>query len=219
MTARAAELLAPGGKIAAALTGYERRDQQLAMADAVQDAFEAPRHLLAEAGTGVGKSFAYLVPAILAVQRKQRVTVSTYTIALQEQIIGKDLPFLDEHLGLPFKAVIGKGRNNYLCRRRLDIAMRRGERIFSSEQDLQQLQRLLLWAGGIEKGSRQDVTFSVADGVWAHVRAEHGVCRGRQCKFFGACHFQKAREEMRQANLLIVNHAMLFADLALTLGR
>jgi len=219
MTARAAELLAPGSAVAAALGGYERRDQQLAMADAVQEAFDAPHHLLAEAGTGVGKSFAYLVPAVLAVQRRRRVTVSTYTIALQEQIIGKDLPFLADHLGLPFKAVIGKGRSNYLCRRRLDIAARRGEKLLDSEQDLRQLQRLLLWSGGALSGSRQDLTFAVRDGVWAHVRAERGVCSGRQCKFFGSCHFQAAREAMHQADLLVVNHAMLFSDLALGAGR
>ena len=189
MSARAAELLAPGSGISAGLAGYERRDQQLAMADAVQDAFEGSHHLLAEAGTGVGKSFAYLVPAVLAVQNRQRVTVSTYTIALQEQIIGKDLPFLAGHLDLPFGAVIGKGRNNYLCRRRLDVAARRGEKIFSSEQDLRQLQRLVLWSEATDSGSRQDVTFSVRDAVWAHVRAERGVCSGRQCKFFGSCHF------------------------------
>ena len=219
MTARAAELLAAGGPIAAALEGYEQRDPQIEMAAAVQEAFEAPHHLLAEAGTGVGKSFAYLIPAILAAQNKQRIAISTYTIALQEQIIQKDLPFLAKHLGLPFKAVIGKGRNNYLCRRRLDVAMRRGDKIFSGQQELAQLQRLGLWAEGVAEGSRQDVTFMVADSVWAHVRAEHGVCSGRQCGFFGSCHFQQAREAMRSANLLVVNHAMLFSDLALNIDR
>ena len=131
MTARAVELLRPGGPVAAALTGYERRPQQLAMAEAVEEAFRDRNHLLVEAGTGVGKSFAYLAPALLAIQAGQRVAISTYTIALQEQLIAKDLPFLSDHLHLRVRAVLGKGRNNYLCRRRLQVATRQAEKILS----------------------------------------------------------------------------------------
>ncbi len=218
MTGRAAELLSPAGPIADALGGYERRDEQLAMAEGVESAFGNDEHLLVEAGTGVGKSFAYLVPAILAIQQRRRAVVSTYTIALQEQLIGKDLPFLREHLDLPFHAVLAKGRNNYLCSRRLDIARRRAEKIFSAARQLDQLARLVEWAQATEAGSRQDITFALAETVWDRVRAQRGSCAGQQCRFYENCHFQRARAEMRKANLLVVNHALLFSDLALRSG-
>ncbi len=217
--AGAAEILAPGGPVASALRSYERRQEQLTMAEAVASAFADRVHLLVEAGTGVGKSFAYLVPAILAVQDGQRVVVSTYTIALQEQLVGKDIPFLREHLHLPFRPVLAKGRNNYLCIRRLEMARRRADRIFSSERELAQLNRLGEWAAATKAGSRQDITFALSESVWNRVRAESGSCAGRQCRFFGDCHFQAAREQMRKADLLVVNHALLFSDLALREGR
>jgi len=214
----AADILGPSGPIASALEGYERRDEQLTMAAAVEAAFTEGRHLLVEAGTGVGKSFAYLVPAVLAIQRRRRVVVSTYTIALQEQLMEKDLPFLRRHLKLPFRAVLGKGRNNYLCRRRMDVALRRSERIFSTRREMEQLRRVSEWADSTSSGSRQDITFPVSDAVWNRLRAEHGACAGRRCRFYDTCHFQHARREMRRADLLVVNHALLFSDLALRLG-
>ncbi len=219
MTSAAEEILAPGGPIASVLDNYERRPEQLVMAGAVESAFADSEHLLVEAGTGVGKSFAYLVPSIIAVQNEQRVVVSTYTISLQEQLIGKDLPFLREHLSIPFKAVLGKGRNNYLCLRRLDMARRRAGKIFSSQRDIAQLSRLDEWASSVAGGSRQDITFTVSDFIWSRVRAEAGSCPGRKCPFFERCCFHAARREMRKADILIVNHAMLFSDLALRRNR
>ena len=130
---RPSELLGPAGPIAKALSGYEVRPQQLAMADAVANAFETREHLLVEAGTGVGKSFAYLVPAMQAVTAlRRRVIVSTYTIALQEQLVGRDLPFLLEHLGPQFKkvaVVLGKGRANYVCMRRLEMLCKGADKL------------------------------------------------------------------------------------------
>ena len=219
MSRAAADILAPGGPVAAALPNYERRDQQLEMARAVEAAFDDCRHLLVEAGTGVGKSFAYLVPAILGIQRKQRVVVSTYTIALQEQLTDKDLPFLQEHLKLPFKPVLVKGRNNYLCMRRLEVARRRAERMFGSAREIDQLLRLSDWAGRTPTGSRQDVPFAVSAAVWSRLQAERGSCAGSDCPHYHRCHFRLARQEMRKANLLVVNHALLFSDLALRHGR
>ena len=218
MSVRAGETLSPSGPVAAALRGYERRDEQLAMAEAVESAFADREHLLVEAGSGVGKSFAYLVPAIAAIQSRQRVVVSTYTIALQEQLIDKDLPFLQEHLRLPFRSALAKGRSNYLCSRRLDVARRRAEKLFSSQKEIAQLGRLADWAERTRAGSRQDITFALSEGVWNRVRAESGSCAGRKCKWFEKCHFQQARAEMRKANLLVVNHALLFSDLALRHG-
>ena len=185
------------------------------MAEAVDSAFGDRQHLLVEAGTGVGKSFAYLVPAILAVQQRKRIVVSTCTITLQEQIVGKDLPFLAEHLPLKFKAELAKGRSNYLCLRRLDVARRRADKIFSSQEDLGQLADLAEWASLTPAGSRQEVPFAVREGLWQRVCAEGSACAGRQCRWFDACHFRAARERMRSAELLVVNHALLFSDLAL----
>ena len=137
------EILGPGGLIASHLGGYEQRDEQLAMAHAVMAAFDAREHLMVEAGTGVGKSFAYLAPAILrAVRDHQRVVVSTYTIALQEQLIRKDLPLLAEAIPLKFSAVLGKGRGNYICFRRLGLAIKSRSRLLTAQRQLQQLENL-----------------------------------------------------------------------------
>ena len=215
MTGKAVELLSAAGPVAAALERYEHRAEQLEMAAAVESAFAAPEHLLAEAGTGVGKSFAYLVPAILAIQEHRRVVISTYTIALQEQLFSRDVPLLHKHLGMPFRFALAKGRSNYLCLRRLSLTAQRADRFFSNNRELDQLMRLAEWAGSAAAGSRQDVPFELSEGVWERVRCESGVCAGRKCRLFENCHFQRAREEMRAANLLVVNHALLFSDLAL----
>jgi len=210
------DILAPGGLVARRLSGYERRDEQLAMARAVADAFAARRHLIVEAGTGVGKSFAYLAPAIIrAVEHRQRVVVSTYTIALQEQLIGKDLPFLKKTLPLKFRAVLGKGRNNYLCFRRLQLAMKGRDKIFSSPRQLAQLERLADWAGRTADGSLQDIDFKLDRGVWEKVRSESGLCKSSKCADYGRCHLQAARRRMAGADIVVVNHALFFSDLAL----
>ena len=209
------EILGPDGPIASALPAYEVRPQQLEMADAVARAFAAPEHLLVEAGTGVGKSFAYLVPAIDAVARKQRVVISTYTISLQEQLITKDLPFLAKHAGVKFNATLGKGRSNFICLRRLDMLCRRSDRLLSEPQDLAQLQALADWAGQTSEGSRQEIDFPLSPSLWARACCEAHSCRGGQCSLHGRCFFQAARRKMRQADIVVVNHALFFSDLAL----
>lgn len=214
------DILSPGGLIARNLPGYEHRGEQVEMAGAVAAAFDDNEHLLAEAGTGVGKSFAYLVPAILrAVDEEQRVAISTYTIALQEQIIGRDLPFLADVLPVKFSAVLGKGRGNYLCFRRLGIAVDNRDRLFTTPEELDGLTRLAEWAMETPTGSLQDIDFRVAPGVWSRVRSESGTCRGSQCRRFATCHLQAARRRMRKADLLVVNHALFFANLALDSGQ
>jgi len=212
------DILGPGGLVARNLDGYEARSEQIEMAHAVDAAFNDNEHLLAEAGTGVGKSFAYLVPAILQATRAdgpRRVIISTYTIALQEQLIGKDLPFLARVVPLKFRAELGKGRNNYLCMRRLVGAIAARDKLFTSEEELDQLQALADWAAQTEFGSLQDVDFGVSASVWEKVRAESGMCRSGQCAHYGTCHFQAARQRMAQADILVVNHALFFSDLAI----
>src|SRR5580658_2553925 len=139
-----AEILGPSGRIAARLPNYEHRDQQLSMADAVAGAIEDRHHLVVEAGTGVGKSFAYLVPAILATGEKpssgdeappRRVVISTHTISLQEQLLSKDLPLLRSVMPTEFTAVLVKGRRNYLSLRRMKNALGRAAGLFSEEEE------------------------------------------------------------------------------------
>ena len=212
-------LLAPGGAVARRLgEAFEPRPQQVAMAAAVQRAFRDGTTLLAEAGTGVGKSFAYLLPAIdAAVRGGKRVVVSTHTIALQEQIVDRDIPLLREiYAGAEkLNAVLVKGRGNYLCLRRLDNAARRAGSLFNSEAERQSLLGVEAWAAETKDG---DVTSlpTVPDGrVWEQVRAEAGNCLGKRCKFFRACHWQAAKRRMQAGRLLVVNHALFFSDLAL----
>ena len=216
MPLRVDDILGPGGLVAGRLAGYEHRDEQLQMARAVAEAMAKPEHLIVEAGTGVGKSFAYLVPAIVqAAEARQRIVVSTYTISLQEQLIQKDLPFLAEALPVKFSAVLGKGRSNYLCFRRLALAVKAHGRMLPSLAQQEQLEALAAWAMQTQDGSRQEIDFPLEEEVWSRVRAEAGLCRGSQCDRYEVCHFRAARRRMHQANILVVNHALLFSDLAL----
>ncbi len=216
MTVTVDDILAPGGVISQHLGGYERRDEQLEMSRAVAAAFEKPEHLLAEAGTGVGKSFAYLVPAILrAVQNRQRAVLSTYTIALQEQLISKDLPFLGEVMPVKFTAVLGKGRGNYICFNRLAALTKNRSRLLATEEEQEQLEKLSEWAMHTEDGTLQDIDFPLPPGLWEKACAAGGMCWGSKCSTHGKCHFQAARAKMQNCHLLVVNHALLFSDLAL----
>jgi len=210
------DILAPDGLVARHLPGYERRREQLEMARAVADAFAANEHLIVEAGTGVGKSFAYLVPAILrADAEKQRVVISTYTITLQEQLINKDLPLLAEALPLKFSAVLGMGRANYLCLRRLTMALANRKGLFSSAQQLQQVAAVAEWAMQTDTGARQEIEFELDQAVWEKLSSQSGSCRHASCPHHGNCFLQAARQRMAQADILVVNHALFFADLAM----
>ena len=212
------DILAPGGLVSRHMPNFEPRPQQVEMARAVSEAFEAGGHLIVEAGTGVGKSFAYLVPAILGAvdhEPRRRVVVSTYTIALQEQLIHKDLPFLHDLLPVEFSAVLGKGRQNYICFRRLGMAIKGRDKLFSQWGQQAQLMHLADWAMETEGGSLQDIDFPLDRGVWERVRSDPGSCLGSKCPQYGKCHLQAARKRMLGADILVVNHALFFSDLAL----
>lgn len=212
-----ASILGPKGSIARRLRHYESRPQQLEMAGAVAAAIADSHHLMVEAGTGVGKSFAYLVPAIQAATADKdcRVVVSTHTISLQEQLIHKDIPFLQEVMPTEFKAVLVKGRSNYLSLRRLRGAMQRQGATLLEPQSLQQLQQINRWAEKTQEGSRSDLGFQPAPVVWDQVESDSGNCLGRKCKDFDRCFYFRARRQLRDAQVLIVNHALFFTDLAL----
>ncbi len=209
-------VLAPDGKVATRHPAYEHRPQQLEMARAVDAAFRGGRHLLVEAGTGVGKSFAYLVPAIReAARQRRRTVVSTYTISLQEQLIEKDIPFLLDATGEDVTAVLVKGRRNYVCLRRLQRACDRAARLFEAGAWRKELRRIADWALETRDGSLSDLSPSPHPAVWDRVCAEAGNCRGRRCEHAKRCFYQRARQRVHQAQVLVVNHALFFADLAI----
>jgi ATP-dependent DNA helicase DinG len=209
-------ILGPAGKISRRLPSYEHRSEQLDMARAVTSAIERPGHLIVEAGTGVGKSFAYLVPAILAaVHDKKRVVVSTHTIALQEQLLNKDIPFLQSVMEEEFTAVLVKGRSNYISLRRLNVAIQRQDAIFQRVEESDQLATVRMWSARTTDGSRSDLSFRPFPAVWEAVQSEDGNCLGRECPNHKDCFFYRARRRVQHANILIVNHALFATDLAL----
>jgi len=208
------EVFTAHGPIASAMPNYELRPQQLDMAQAVEKAFAAGEHLLVEAGTGVGKSFAYLVPAIArAVATGEKVVISTHTIALQEQLIEKDLPFLSRVLPVKFNAVLVKGRSNYLGLRRLARASQRQGVLFPDDQ-VAELHAIEDWAYETEDGSLADMDARPSLPVWDRVKSDADDCFGRRCPHYKKCFYQRARRRVNEANVLVVNHAMLFSDLA-----
>ena len=205
---------APGGTLAQNLKGYEYRDEQTRMAFAVAEAFNEERVAVIEAGTGTGKSLAYLLPAVLwASRNKQRVVVSTNTINLQEQLTKKDIPFLQKKGGLAFKAVLVKGRSNYLCLRKIETV--RSEPSLFKDDATADLQAIVDWSESTGEGCRNDLSFIPRDETWEEVCCEADQCGRVKCPWYGKCFFYRARREASSADLLIVNHALLLTDVAM----
>ncbi|MBQ1336834.1 MAG: helicase [Thermoguttaceae bacterium] len=278
------DVLGPDGLIARRRANYERRDAQLAMAAEVDAAIRDRRSLAIEAGTGVGKSFAYLVPAILHVVEDQvrdfsedpdgayfpfdaegesdaektapdvpapspdaaeeysedadepfrveseesvnadgvtpvemrRVVVSTHTISLQEQLFEKDIPFLNAILPFEFTAALAKGRSNYVCRRRFHNTAKAASTGTLFETDLQkELTRIANWLDDCRDGSKSELNPTPAGEVWNEICCERGNCLGRNCKYHDECFYIRARKRLETAKLIVVNHALLFSDLAI----
>jgi len=211
---RVDQILGPDGVVAEKLPGYEERPEQLRMAFAVSDAFNQGQLAVVEAGTGTGKSLAYLVPALLwALNNGERVVVSTNTINLQEQLVRKDLPFLQRATGLDFHAVLVKGRSNYLCLRRSETA---GREPGLFDQELHhELEQILKWSDETEDGSRDDLSVTPSPQVWEEVCCEADQCSRVKCTYYSRCFFHRARRQASRADLLVVNHALLLSDLAL----
>ncbi len=211
-----ASVLGPDGAVARRLAGYEIRPEQLEMAAAAERAFAEGHHLLVEAGTGVGKSFAYLLPLIGQIlTQRRKVMVSTFTIALQEQLVDKDIPFLNAVIPEEFTAALVKGRNNYVCLRRLERVSKRQDAMFVRQADLQELWRIEDWAYHTTDGSLSDLSQQPRADIWDRVRSEHGNCKGHRCAYHERCFYQRARRRMLHTDLLVVNHALLLSDLAL----
>lgn len=209
--------LAPDGPLAQALEDYEHRPTQVQMLGAVASAFNENRIAVIEAGTGTGKSLAYLLPAIRwARLNKQRIVVSTSTINLQEQLIHKDLPFLRRHMGEEFHAVLVKGRQNYLCRRKLAALM--SEPLawdFEKPESADQLREIADWADRTEEGSTSDLSFVPHPEVWERVESHGDTTLRVRCPFYEKCFFYSARRRASRADVLVVNHSLLMSDLSI----
>ena len=208
------EILAPGGLVAQSFPGFEERPQQVQMACAVQQALVSGRHLAIEAGTGVGKSFAYLIPAMeLVGQGRGKVLISTFTITLQEQLTNKDIPFLADCLPYEITAFLAKGRGNYLCKRRLEFALRKQKGLFYESGS--ELAMIADWAKQTKDGSLSDIGFLPKNHIWDAVKCEHGNCRGRKCPHFRDCFYRRARRRLDSTDIIVANHALMFSDLVL----
>lgn len=220
-------ILGAEGRIAARMPQYEPREQQLQMANAVAQALQSGQHLIAEAGTGTGKSFAYLIPAILYATgepiietddgktRSPRVLVSTHTISLQEQLIAKDVPFLNSVIPREFSSVLVKGRGNYLSKRRLERTVGKMTSLLGSDLQYQQLRTIQGWSRESADGSLASLPIRPDREVWDEIVSDTGNCLRKRCNHFKDCFYFRARRRATNAQLLIVNHALFFSDLAL----
>ncbi len=207
-------VLGPGGALARQIRGYEDRPGQLQMAHSVARSFVEEKVAVLEAGTGTGKTFAYLVPAVLWAKRHEsRVVVSTGTIPLQEQIVTKDVPALRSVLP-PFTATLVKGRSNYVSLRRAAEATKADGAFFESEEERLEVERLAAWARETKTGDRGDLTPPPSSDAWERIESQSDNCLRAQCPTYARCHYFESRRAAARADVLVVNHALLVADLA-----
>jgi len=208
--------LEPGGAISKRLSSYEIRESQLELLRLIIRGFNEDALVAAEAGTGVGKSFAYLIPALTyAAANEERIVISTATITLQEQLYVKDIPLVTAGLNKKIKTVLIKGRGNYLCLRRLDDALR--EQSMDTDER-QQTEDIARWAENTKTGSRSDLPFMPSEGIWSRLCSEADTCMSMRCGERERCFVMLLRREASDAGILVVNHHLLFADLAARQG-
>ncbi|MFN8413670.1 MAG: helicase C-terminal domain-containing protein [Anaerolineales bacterium] len=212
----AASILEYGGPFSQYFESYEHRPEQVQMLKAVTNALSNGNHLMVEAGTGVGKSFAYLVPAALfATQNNTRVAISTNTINLQDQLIKKDLPDLKAALNLDVRAAVMKGRSNYLCPRKLDYTRTHGPK---DANEMRVLAKIMVWMLDNASGDRNELNLTGPSEreVWSRLSAEDDNCTTETCmgRMGGSCPFQRAKQAAQNSHLLIINHALLLSDVA-----
>ena len=206
---RVRAIFAEDGLLAKA-RNFEYRPEQQAMAAAVAQALEEERHLVVEAGTGVGKSLAYLIPATLfAIEKKKKAIISTHTINLQEQLLHKDIPIVKKILPVEFEAALMKGRQNYLCPRRLQRAMQSANELFNTTEQAD-LARLADWARTTVDGTLSDLPIEPDPKVWTQVCSEAHICTAKTCGQDSRCFFQQARRRLLAADVVVINHTLLF---------
>ncbi len=208
-------LLAPDGPISAYFSQFEMREAQYKMLERIVEAFNDKQISLIEAGTGTGKSLAYLIPSLLwAHKTNERVVISTNTIPLQEQLLHKDIPRLIKALNLPIKAALMKGMNNFLCLRKLHESL--SELSFYPSTDAEEIHRIEGWKSDTHcNGERASLPFTCSSGTWDKVGAESDTCNKMQCPYYQECYYFQMRKRAQDAKIVIVNHHLLFADMVL----
>ena len=216
VAAKSAELtvegiFGPGGLLESRHRGYEFRASQLAMAEVVDTAFQKHQHAVIEAGTGTGKTLAYLIPAI---RSGRRVVISTATKSLQEQLFNKDVPFLQKHFAPNLKAALMKGRNNFLCRQK--VHQIEGQGVLRGIDEVDWFSQIKDWEKLTETGDRAELTFLPDDAeLWHRIDARSDLCTGQKCPEFSRCFITAMHQRAQEADLIIVNHHLFFADLAI----
>lgn len=207
----AGNYISEGGSLSKISESFEERPVQVELLKKIVEAFNESKIAVFEAGTGVGKSYSYLIPSALwALTNHEKVVVSTGTINLQQQLCEKDIPAVEKIIGKKIKYVLMKGRQNYVCKRRLNDAASILD-LFEGESD--ELKRIAEWADSSSSGSKSDLTFMPTENVWTKINSESDACMGKKCPFFGECFVMKVRKEAASANLIVVNHHLLFADI------
>ncbi|HIF38356.1 MAG TPA: hypothetical protein EYQ69_03850 [Gemmatimonadetes bacterium] len=209
---RIEELISPSGKMNKLHNNYEDRRGQREMLRLVARTYNRGGLALVEAGTGTGKSLAYLIPSVLWAQQNREVSViSTSTINLQQQLVTKDIPLVEKLLGKKIRWALVKGRNNYISIRRLYLAMSNDLLLFGTEHS-EELREIASWSEETLDGSLSDMAFVPSQKVWDEVKSDSGVCLGRACPSYQECHYQNARKRVSSAHLLVVNHHILLSD-------
>src|SRR5712671_2386567 len=206
------EVFGPGGLLERSMIGgYEHRVAQLEMAEMVHDAFQTRHHAIVEAGTGTGKTLAYLLPAICS---GRRVVISTATKSLQEQLYQKDIPFLKKHFAPNLKVAVMKGRANFLCISKLN--QMQDQALLRGMDEMDAFRQIKDWAKLTEAGDRAELTFLPDDSeLWGKLDARRDTCTGKNCPSFNPCFVTGMHQRAQEADLIIVNHHLFFADLAL----
>ncbi len=208
-----ASVFAADGLLARHLPHHEVRVSQIRMAEAIDAAIEKEGQLIVEAGTGVGKSLAYLIPFIMwAHEQDRKVVISTYTKTLQHQLVEKDLPFLKKILPFRFRFALAVGGQNYLCRRRL-LQMQSHD-LYESKEEARQMGEILIWERNTETGMRSDLAFEPSGSLWSRISREPDLCSGKKCTYRVECYYQRARKLLQGAHILVLNHHLYFANLS-----
>src|SRR5271168_826433 len=205
------DIFGPGGLLEKSHPGYEYRSSQLEMAEIVDEAFQKRQHAIIEAVTGTGKTLAYLIPAI---RSGRRVVISTATKSLQEQLFNKDVPFLQKHFAPNLKAALMKGRNNFLCRTKVN--QMEGQAVLKGIDEIDWFSQIRDWSKLTETGDRSELTFLPDDAeLWHRIDARSDLCTGQKCSDFNRCFITAMHQRAQEADLIIVNHHLFFADLAI----
>ncbi|MCR5495413.1 MAG: DEAD/DEAH box helicase family protein [Treponema sp.] len=203
--------LSSGGPLSEISENYEERPVQIELLQKIAQAFNKNQLAAFEAGTGVGKSFAYLIPSIIwAIDNKEKVVVSTGTINLQQQLCEKDIPLAQKIIGRKIKFLLMKGRQNFICRRRFEDAILQRE-LFDEDNEI--FDKLKEWVKSTSSGSRSELPFLPPENLWSRINSESDACLGMRCPFHAECFVMKMRKEAAGADILVVNHHLLFADI------